>query len=248
MQRLIDADIRFGCITVLSRANHMQVEAIYEFFEERSLSFRLLPVYRTGFAQQHQPYALRNEEIVDAFCKVVDRWFASESLIQVRPVQDYITNVVRHYSGTALHPLHYDEIDAQLLFILNTNGYLYSNADAYDPAWCYGNVFSSPLQKVLSSTSATGARAARHARMQATCHPCKFFGGCSGFYMGEATPEQRFLNQSGGLTCGVVQPVQNYIVGKLIADGIVDPVTRSVDRTQLDFSLLEPELTAASEY
>ena len=248
MQRLMDADIRFGCITVLSRANHLQVEAIYQFFEELSLAFRLLPVYRTGFPHQQEPYALGPEEIVRAFCTVVDRWFTSDSLIQVRPVQDYITNVIRHFAGPALHPRRYDDIPAEVLFILNTNGDLYSNADAYDPACCYGNVFSSPLKDVLHSASATAARAARHLRMRATCHACAHFGGCSGFYMGEATPEQRFRDGNERLLCGVVQPVQNYVVGKLVAEGILDPKSGTLDRSQLDFSLLQPERSDAPEF
>jgi hypothetical protein len=50
--------------------------------------------------------------------------------------------------------------------------------------------------------------------MAATCHSCEFHGACSGFFMGQATPEQRIL-ENGALVCSVAQPVQEYICARL---------------------------------
>jgi|SRR5438128_1980533 len=49
IQRLIDEQIPFGCITVLSRATASYVEEIYHFFENIQKSFRLLPIDQTGY-------------------------------------------------------------------------------------------------------------------------------------------------------------------------------------------------------
>jgi uncharacterized protein len=79
MQTLIDEHIRFGCITVLSKMTVEHVERICGFFEDLGLSFRLLPIYRSAFAGQLDPFALTDTEIALAFFKVVDLWFASKS-------------------------------------------------------------------------------------------------------------------------------------------------------------------------
>src|SRR5437667_3297167 len=99
MQRLIDEGISFGCITVLSQVTALHLEEIYHFFEEIDTSFRLLPIYRTGYEHQQDNLALTDQEIVNAFKKAVDLWFASDSGIQVRPILDYITNVVWKLDG-----------------------------------------------------------------------------------------------------------------------------------------------------
>ena len=52
IQRLRDAGITVGCITVLSRATVNYILQIYRFFESCDLSFRLLPIYRTGYPGQ----------------------------------------------------------------------------------------------------------------------------------------------------------------------------------------------------
>ena len=51
-------------------------------------------------------------------------------------------------------------------------------------------------------------------RIAAVCHACKFHGACSGYFIGEATPEQRY-EENGRLVCSVVQPVQEYILTRL---------------------------------
>jgi len=69
------------CITVLSQVMVPRIEAIYEFFEEIDTSFRLLPIYKTGYAHQQDTLTLRDDEIIQAFKKVVNLWLRSESSI-----------------------------------------------------------------------------------------------------------------------------------------------------------------------
>jgi uncharacterized protein len=220
MQRLLDEGMRFGCITVLSRATARHIDAIYDFFEEIDTSFRLLPVYRTGYPGQQDELALSDEEIVDAFKHVVDRWLRSESSIQVRPIQDYITHVVAKL-GRAERNSFYDKISDEVVYIVEPDGSLYSVADPPDEDLCHGNLFRAPLAELKQSAGYLRAVAAANSRLEEACSDCTYYGICSGYFMGEATPEQRTSTENGRVRCGVARPVQNYIEQILLASEVL---------------------------
>lgn len=218
MQRLIDEGVGFGCITVLSQATKLHVESVYRFFEEIGTSFRLLPIYRTGFPGQQNGMALSTDEIVEAFKRVVDLWLSSHSDIQVRPIQDYVTHVVGRMS-VGSGGAYYDKVVDEAVYIVEPDGALYSVADPPDVSLCHGNIFSTPLFALKNSAGYMKAVAAAHGRMADACTPCQYHGICSGYFVGEATPEQRTLDAEGHLRCGVAKPVQEYIEQRLVASG-----------------------------
>ena len=217
MQRLIDEGISFGCITVLSQATKPHVASIYQFFEELETSFRLLPIYRTGYAGQQDRSAVSDEEIVEAFKQVVDLWLTSDSTIQVRPIRDYVANVVGHISNGRRS--YYDKMADEVVYIVEPDGSLFSVADPPDATLCHGNIFVSSLFELKRSSGYLRAVAAARARMADTCNQCQYHGICSGYFMGEATPEQRVVGSDGRLRCGVAKPIQEYIEQRLKASG-----------------------------
>jgi uncharacterized protein len=233
MQRMLDAGVRFGCITVLHRFTAPRVEAIFEFFYELGISFRLLPIYRTGFEHQQDSLGLTDAEIVEAFKKVTDLWFEMKGFLQVRPIEDYVSNVLRRYAGPHLRNDFYNKRNGEVLFIVDTDGAVYSNADAYGSEYCYGNIFENSLGDLLGGHGYERAITASEERMHLTCSKCNFHGACSGFFMGEATPEQRYLDDQGQLKCGIALPLHRYIEQKLAAHGILDVATNSLDRSKL---------------
>ena len=50
----------------------------------------------------------------------------------MRPIRDYVINAIRflHINAVDLH--YYDKREAEVVFIVDTDGGLYSNGDAYD--------------------------------------------------------------------------------------------------------------------
>ncbi|MCA9657873.1 MAG: radical SAM protein [Myxococcales bacterium] len=233
MQRLREAGLSFGCITVLSRANVDHVASIYRFFEEIETSFRLLPIYRTGYDGQQDAHALAPEEIVGALCLAVDLWLESSSHIQVRPVEDYVDMVVRRLDGGASYRRFYDKRAAEIIYMVDTDGSLYSNADAYAPALRHGNVFRDSFAELRRSIGYRTALARAEARMAAACPGCRYHGACSGFPMAEATPEQRWLGADGSLRCAVVQPVLEHVERRLVEAGIVDKARELIPAERL---------------
>ena len=137
---------------------------------------------------------------------------------QVSDDQRYLDDVERRY--------YYDKIKDEVVYIVNTDGSLFSVADAPYPEVCHGNIFRDTLSSLKQSEGYLNAVKAASQRMENTCSQCQYYGICSGYFMGEATPEQRYKDVDGRLKCGVVKPVQEYIEAVLINSGIFDPKTR----------------------
>jgi uncharacterized protein len=222
MQRLRESGLSYGCIVVLSQKTAPYIREIYRFFEEINCSFRLLPIYRTGFLHQQDDLALSAEEIVRVFKTAVDLWMASTKDIQVRPIADYISNVVNKLDNSPRRHF-YDKLKDEVVYIVNTDGSLYSVADPPDSALCHGNLFSSSLDDLKQSAGYLRAVAAAHGRMSDCCTDCMYHGVCSGYFMAEATPEQRYYDETGRLNCSVVRPVQEYIEEVLLSSGTFLP-------------------------
>lgn len=220
MARLKQEGIRFGCISVLSRSNVEYVEDIYRYVAEHGYSLRLLPIYRKAFSGQQDQLALSAEEIVTAFTRVADLWLSSDRVLRVRPLEDYLTHVVRKLTlGTQGHAV-YDKRMDEVVYIVGTDGSLYSIADAYFEPLCHGNLFTTSLQEMQSGAVYARVVAQARERMHKTCQHCEFHGPCSGFIMGEATEEERYVDADEQLRCGIARPMHEYLERRLLASGV----------------------------
>ncbi|MDA0560340.1 radical SAM protein [Burkholderia pseudomallei] len=227
MQRLFKEGIDFGCIAVLSRANVGRVAQLHTFFSRLGLSYRLLPIYRTGYPGQHDAMGIRPEQILEAYKTVFDLWCEDPVEIQIRPIEDFVTAAVRRMMGAGYRRNRYIKKPAESLFIVDTDGGLYSNADAYMDSMCYGNITTAPLSALLESQGYRKTRREREDRSQGACAHCSWHGACSGFYISEATPEQRWVGTSGKLQCLVVRPMLDYVWSALTSDGSIMRAVRS---------------------
>jgi len=226
MQKLQDNGIPFGCITVLSQKTLPHLHKIYDFYEQINTSFRILPIYRTSYELQHDGNSVSPAEILEAYKLLFNRWLISESNIQVRPIQDYILNVIRMMNHNDIIKQYYGEREDEILFIINTNGDLFSNANAYTSQYNYGNIFTTPMSEILTSANHTKSKQEGLQRMQATCTKCTYYGFCSGFYMAEATPEQRYYSED-TLQCSIIKPFHDYIYETLRDSDIYDSIASS---------------------
>ncbi|MEU5432073.1 radical SAM protein [Streptomyces sp. NPDC020719] len=233
MQRLMDEGLNFGCITVLSRSTAPHVADIHRFFEDMDLGFRLLPIYRTGYPGQQAEHELSSQEIVAALKTLTDRWLVSDSFINVEPIEGYAANVVHALHGEGERRF-YDKERGETILVIDTDGSVYSNGDAYDLSLRHGDIFTESLSAMRRSPTFGEALRQSRDRVRDTCTGCRYFGSCSGFFAAESTPEQRWRDPVSGLSrCGVVLPVQQYIEERLTDLGLVDSVSHRLDRTLL---------------
>jgi uncharacterized protein len=132
----------------------------------------------------------------------------------------------------------YDRLADEFVYIVNVDGGTWGVAEAYDPAYRYGNVFEQELAAVFQSP--VRQRAARESaeRMQKYCADCPYFGYCPGFFVGDATPEQQRLLADFGCP---VREVINHVVSRLekteIRDTLLAAGARKIDNPALQISL-----------
>lgn len=210
MQRLLDRDIPFGAISVLSRQTVDRATNTYRFFDALEIPCRFLPFYRSAGADQNEAHALTSAEILTSLKALFDAWLVSENGTPVDPIDDYIGYAVDAMRGEA--GARYDKAAAERVFIVNTDGATWGVSETYDERARYGNLFDEPFDRLLQSPGRETALAASRRRLQRHCGACPFFGSCPGGYVAEATPEQeRVLRDTG---CPVRELI-GYIISRL---------------------------------
>lgn len=201
--------IKFDCITVLSRYNMDKIEKIYSFFERLGIDFRILPIYRTGFAHQQDRRAMSRDEIIESYKKIIALMQESNNPVKVWPIQEYFSNVFNKNKKNDTY--YYNKFEDELTYIVEPDGSLFSVSDPPDPVLCHGNIFTQSLENMKRNSSYQRAVIQSHSRMIEACSQCNYYGWCSGYYIGEATPEERYYDKEGNLICGVAKPIHEYV-------------------------------------
>jgi uncharacterized protein len=223
IDRLIAAKINFGCITVLTKANLPYLQKIFHFYEQMNVHFRLLPLFDGAFDGQHQGFEITPVEVLSALCNLVDLWMASPSKIGIQPISENIATIVRHYSpevGTYF----YDKADWESIYLVNINGDVFSYGDGYDPEFCHGNLFSTPLEQIVLSPVHRQVISRAQERMMVACSSCKYFGSCSGYPMAEEAMITNQFDRDGNPQCIIVKGMLEHIEMRLIQAGVIDSI------------------------
>ena len=237
MQRLIDRNVPFGAIAVLSRHTLERIVDIYRFYDALQVECRLLPFYRSASPSQIEAHSLSGSEIVTALKDVFDTWLGSERATPVDPLDEYIDYALNALRSEARAP--YEMRGSERVLIVNTNGETWGVSDTYDPVYRYGNIFREPLDTVLASAGRERAIEEAGARMVAHCTGCPYLGYCPGFFVAEATPQQRcMLDQSG---CPV-RVLIAHIVDRLQQTGLAETLMARPSRQIVTNEALAVEL------
>jgi uncharacterized protein len=146
MDRLQQEGIKFGCITVLTKLNLSNLKEIYEFYKNRNLSFRILPLFKGAFDGQHDGFEINAYEVLEAYRTLVDLWLADEAFVQVVPIVDYIRQIIYYYSPNVL-PQFYNKREWESIYMVNTTG------DVYREHLKVAKIEQSSENKGLSHTS-----------------------------------------------------------------------------------------------
>jgi len=70
--------------------------------------------------------------------------------------------------------------------------------ESYEPEFCYGNLFYSPLREIAESAGRARSIALSQERMQRFCHQCPYFGNCPGAFVANATSVERKVLEASG--------------------------------------------------
>jgi uncharacterized protein len=237
MDRLLDAGIRFGCITVLSQRNLDRIADIYQFYRTMNLSARILPLFQGAFDNQHAGFEITAYQTLAAFQKLFDLWMADDQFVSITPLQEAIQQVLYHYTPNAPTGF-YDKRDWESIYLVNTDGNVYSYADAYDPARSHGNIFTTPMAQLIDNEQHWRIVRDAELRMEQTCSQCQYFGSCSGYPIAEGSREYSEVDQQGITQCVVEKGLLRYIDARFRELGLIDP-----DNHRILLDRISPDLT-----
>ena len=223
LDRLHDAGIRFGCITVLTRRTLPHLESIFRFYDELNLSFRVLPLFRGATDDQNDSFQVQGGEVLDALTRLFDLWLASPTRIVIAPLAELLGRILRRRAGS--EPDYYSRRAWEEVVIVNTNGDLYADGEAYEPGRSWGNIFATPLGELIGAPPWERSVLETERRMAAACVGCPHFGTCRGYAVAE--DNRRYADEidgDGRLRCVVERGLCSHIERRLdeaAADGAI---------------------------
>jgi uncharacterized protein len=182
-----------GCIAVVSRNNIDRPYEIADFFLSRSLDFRLLNVYAALDAlQQVREQAVNWLEYL-RFCETLLFYEpvrrALDAGLSIEPFGTALS-MLRTHKGRAARSKPNDG-EREWVWVVDTNGDVYSAGDLYDPDFRYGNAFRDSIDSLLMSTGRQRRIERGRSRIEAICERCFLYRkGCDGTYVAHCTPEE----------------------------------------------------------
>lgn len=221
MECLFNEGIHFGAISVLSKKTAPHIEKMFSFFSRSNISWRILPIDLVGFDGQHDNNVLSADEICTVFKTLFEAWLQSPTAIKLEPLNEYIDAAIASLNNSSrTHRFNKETEDS--LFVVNTNGDVYSEADAYDSNFSYGNIFTDSFNHLLSSPARKRAIARANLITGSTCHHCEYYGHCNGFRMAESTTEKLYWHKDGNIACAVIKPMIDYIKQRLQEEKVME--------------------------
>jgi uncharacterized protein len=227
LERLLRMGVRLGGITVLTRANRFAVRRIYDFYRERDMGFRLLPLHAGDFAAG-QWFEIGPTDTLNAFRVLADLWLTDPEAPFIQPVVDVIRAVYQmHTTGEPVEL--YDKGRWEALLAIDREGFVYSYNDIHNRTRSYGNLLDTPLATLLAGPVRTKVVAQTSAQVQATCHRCPHFGRtCNSYPVAEGAQDSWERNPDGSIRCTAFSGLIEHIEMRLAEAGLLPPckVTR----------------------
>jgi uncharacterized protein len=234
MDRLHADGIDFGCITVLTKKNVPNVRKVIQFYDRLGVrSVRLLPLIDGAYDDQHVAFDITPDDVVTALQEAFEELVDLDSQLLIDPISSYIRQVIHHRMPDTT-PVIYDKAIWEPVYLVDTNGDLYSYGNAYDSDFRHGNFFNEPMHLNVHSAGHRRAIDTAAERLAEVCTSCEFFGSCSGYPIAEEAPLQE--RQGAPLSCDVDRPMLEYIERRLHELGALDSLCNelavSTDRSR----------------
>ena len=205
-------------ITVLTKGNRRRVRQIYEYYAERSMNFRLLPLHRGDFGSNNW-FEIGAEDTLRAFCTLADLWLENPLGPGVHPIYSVVAEVFNALEGRPTSV--FDKRVFEPLLIIDRDGGVYPYSDFPSETACYGNIFREPLSSILSSPTHERVMLETEKRMEASCSSCENFGtSCSGSPIAEFTQDFYDREPNGTIRCTVYKGLIEHIRTRLQANGV----------------------------
>ena len=201
---LLEQGIRLGAIVVLAGHTARHVRRVYDFYAERELSVRFLPLFDAPLNTPGATFAITERATVDALKRLFDHWIESPNRIAVWPIVEYVYTALLRSRGE-IRP-RYDRVNlGEWALLVNTDGALYHRPDAYDEALKLGNIFTQGIAEILDSDAYNASLDRDEQLVRHVCEGCRHLGPCG------TTPVFEAPRSTTGRRCGVAYPMFRYV-------------------------------------
>jgi uncharacterized protein len=188
MLRMKELELYFGVLCVVSGKSIKNLESTYEWFKKEGFNFKVLALFMSGTALEHQEFELDIDEYVEKLAKVYKIWlYDKDCNISMRTFEDLLKVSDKlyciQYGGSCIHNR----------ICLNPNGDIYPCGRPYTDDFILGNIndleliseaFKTPEYRKLVDISAERAKQCRE--------NCDYFGICKGGCVSSAILEGSF--------------------------------------------------------
>jgi uncharacterized protein len=218
LERARAAGVLLGGVTVLTRANRARTRAIFEFYRQRDMGFRLLPLHAGDFGAG-QWFEIGPEDTLRAFCTLADLWLANPDAPAVHPITEVIDNVFSfHSEGRACDV--YDKATWDPMLAIDREGFVYSYDDIHDRTRSYGNLLEQSLSALMKSPMHQASVVETERRARETCFACPSYGRtCTGIPIVEGARDYWRKNADGSLRCDVFTGLVAHVEARLESAG-----------------------------
>jgi len=191
MDILRGRDIEFGAIVVLAGHTYQYVNDIYDFYESLEIPVRFLPVFDVPGSTLETSVAIGKERIVEALNDLFVHWITRPNRVQVEPLVSCLEVTLCRMLGET-QPRYDRRHNGEWAIIVNTDGTLFEDIDAYNPAEALGNIFQQRIEEILSSPGYRNSLDRDEMLIHRYCGSCEFLGPCTTLPLFEsAKPEPR---------------------------------------------------------
>jgi uncharacterized protein len=174
--------IKLGAIAVLAKHTVDQVTRIYDFFAERQMAMRILPLF-DGPAERELPsFWLDHGSMRRGLRELFRHWIETGCAIPVYPLVGYFEAALRHMAGL-YRPIWTRERYGDSVFLINVDGKAYRVLDAYEEELALGDLASQNISELLESESYRRSLERDRTEFEQHCHKCKYLGACSSAYL-----------------------------------------------------------------
>lgn len=220
LDMLLGRGLPLNGITVLTKGNRRRMKAIYAFYRERRMNFRLLPLHKGDYGSDHW-FEIAPADTLRAMCELVDLWLNDDEPPVVYPIvfaiRQALDNLVDGLDVPAFDRRAFDPV-----LIVDRDGAVYAYSD-FPSDLSYGNVFRQPMGELLASDNRRRVVEASEARLAATCRKCPHFEKrCSGTPIAEYTTDFYDREPDGNVRC-TYRAVIDHVLRRFEEGGIRAP-------------------------
>ena len=180
--------ISFGTLCVENGKSILDLENTYNWFKKEGFNFKILGMFMSGNALEHEEFEVDINQYVDKLCEMYSKWlYDKECNITMRTFEDLLKVSDKlyciQYGGSCI----YNRI------CINPNGDIYPCGRPYTKEFILGNIKS--LNKIADAFETDAYKRLveiSHERQKQCKESCKFFGVCKGGCVSSAILEGSF--------------------------------------------------------